>query len=57
MINKIIKSKYKLFHIINILYYGLAFLLGYCVGVGNDKIIDIFRKIMGVWLFWKKIYI
>ncbi len=48
MINKIIKSKYKLFHIINILYYGLAFLLGYCVGVGNDKIIDIFRKIMGV---------
>lgn len=48
MINNIIRSKYKLFHLINILYYGIAFVFGYCVGVGYDKIIDVFRKIMGV---------
>ena len=48
MLKAILKSKYKIFHFINMLYYGIAFGLGYCVGVGYDKVFDFFRKVMGV---------
>ena len=34
MINKILRSKYKLYHLINVLYYGVFFVIGYLLGYG-----------------------
>lgn len=44
--NKILKIKYKIYHIVNIAFYLLFFVIGFFVGGGKlEKISDIFSII------------
>ena len=39
MINKIVRSKYKLYHYINLLYYFIFFGVGFICGLGLKNIL------------------
>ena len=41
MINKIVRSKYKVFHLINMLYYGIFFIVGFLLGLGLKNILGL----------------
>lgn len=42
--NSVLRLRGKLFHLINLLFYGITFFIGYLVGGGKiEKISDIFN--------------
>lgn len=41
MINKILRSKYKVFHLVNMLYYGIFFIVGFLLGLGLKNFINV----------------
>lgn len=44
--NQVLKIKYKIFHLINIFFYLIFFVIGFFVGGGKiEKISDIFKFI------------
>lgn len=46
MLKQLLRSKYKVFRFISLLYYGIFFLVGYLLGSGQDKIINFIMQMV-----------